>query len=119
MEDGVEALLELAADTEMLQDSLADVDLSSAEVEDGEEEEEREEEEDDRDAEPSRRGSRNLPASSVLMSPSSAATSAAAAAAGTGGSGGSASVAGHIKDVPTLRNTSWDKDAGNEDTTEV
>lgn len=115
MEGGVETLLELAVDTETLRESLADVDLSSAEIEDVEKEEEEEEEE--RDAETSREGARSLSASSVLMSPSSTATSAAAAASGGGVSG---AMKVRVKAIPTLRNTSWDKeDVGNEDTTEV
>ena len=47
MEDGLDALLELAADTETLRDSLADVDLSSGEAEDGEPEDEEEQQEEE------------------------------------------------------------------------
>lgn len=125
MEDGVEALLELAADTEILQDNLADVDLSSGEAEDGDEEEEEGEER--RNAPNSLLRSRTASASSVLMSPSSKATftsvlmspssnaTFAAAAAG-----GGISDAVKVRVMPTLQNTSWDKeDVGNEDTTEV
>lgn len=119
MEEGVETLLELAADTETLRDSLADVDLSSAETEDAEEVEVEEEEE--RDGESSQERARRLSASSVLMSPSRTATAAAAAptAAAVAAADGVAGAV-NVKAIPTLRNTSWDKeDVGNEDTTEV
>eukprot|EP00903_Cladosiphon_okamuranus_P005707 g5667.t1 len=125
MEDGVESLLELAADTETLQDSLADVDLSAGEIEGGEDEEDEDEDEDEeRDVQPprSRKGSASasasasLAASSLLMSPSSKAASAAAAASAS--AGGAASGALKAKAIPTLRDTSWDKDVGNEDATE-
>eukprot|EP00752_Nemacystus_decipiens_P012778 g11316.t1 len=119
MEDGVEALLELAADTETLRDSLADVDLSSGEAEDGEGDGEdgEDEAEEERVVEPLRKGSAaSLSASSVLMSPSC--NAAAAAAAAVSSTGGGASGAAKAKAIPKLRDTSWDKDMGNEDTTE-
>lgn len=109
MDDGLERLLELAADTETLQDSLADVDLSAAD-----EGEEQEEEGDTTAGAASKEGRNSISsghsAASVLMSPS-----AAAAACSSG-----QDVKAMAKGTPTFRNTSWDKeDAGNEDTTEV
>lgn len=113
MDTGLERLLELAADTETLQDSLADVDLSAAD-----DEGEAQGEEGDRTAAAaaaSKEGrgstSSNHSAASVLMSPSAAAAAS---------SGGPDVAKTRANGPPTFRNTSWDKeDVGNEDTTEV
>jgi len=111
MDDGLERLLELAADTETLQDSLAEVDLSVADDDNDGKDALRGDEEDAAAATAvaSKEGtsctSTSRSAASVLMSPSAA-----------------AAVKTRAKETPAFRNTSWDKeDVGNtsEDATEV
>lgn len=118
MEDGVESLLGLAADTEQLRDSLADVDLSLDD--EGQEGGER-----DAEQTPSPPPQQKEEEHVVRRSSSSSSQSAAAAASALMSPGGSASVppgtvrsSGSLKIASAWR-TSWEKDAGSEDTTEV
>lgn len=103
MNEGLDTLLDLAVDTEVLRDSFADVDLSSPD------DEERERE--------SLQGSE--------ASTQSASGDSGVAHRAGGGAGTSAralvvaDVAPPMKVMSTLRNTSWDKEAGNDDATEV
>lgn len=96
MKEDLDILLDLAVDVEVLGDSLADVDLTSPEDEE-------------------------LAAKDPLQAggaaePSSKCGAAAGAPVSTVSSASSASA---IEGMSTLRNTTWDKDLGGEDTTEV
>lgn len=132
-ERGVDSLLDRAADTEKLRDSLADVDLSlDDEAQEGPDAklstpspslEMDPRQLKDEHARSRSSSSSQSAAASALMSPSGsgaaiAATTAAAAAAASAVAG-AVGRSNSLKIASTLRRNSWEKDAGSEDTTEV
>ncbi|CAN0164123.1 unnamed protein product [Scytosiphon promiscuus] len=127
-EGGLDSLLDRAADTEKLRDSLADVDLSlddeeqeARDAEDGsspalEPDARQQKEENARGRSSSRSSSSSQSAAaSALMSTADSGAAAAPTAAAAASAVGKSST---LKISSSLRSSSWERDAGSDDTTE-
>lgn len=99
MNEGLDTLLDLAKDAEVLRDSYADIDLTSPD----ESEEQTGESLEETDA------ALSLPSAAAAARAKSADASVVLVSTGTP----------PVKMMSTLQNTSWNKDAGNDDATEV